>query len=197
MELLAKYGSDAQKKQWLEPLLKGEIRSAYVMTEPDTASSDATNISMTMTQDGEDFILNGSVSQPPCVREEKWLTVKKWWISSAGDPRCKLLIVIAKSDPDHPDKYRRHSMAIVPRHAQGVSVRRMLTVYGYDDAPFGHGQLTFSEVRVPSRDIILGVGRGFEIMQGRMGPGRIHHAMRCIGSVGSFPVVFRTMWDCA
>ncbi|OAG43811.1 acyl-CoA dehydrogenase [Fonsecaea monophora] len=165
MEILANYGTPEQKRRWLEPLLKGEIRSAYVMTEPNVASSDATNVRLSMARDGDHYVLNGS----------------KWWISSAGDPRCKIYIVIGKTNPSHPDKYKQQSMIIVPADTPGIKVTRLLSVYGFDDAPLGHGHLTFNNVRVPASNMLLGEGRGFEIMQGRMGPGRIHHAMRCIG----------------
>ncbi|KAG9246228.1 acyl-CoA dehydrogenase/oxidase [Calycina marina] len=166
MEVLAKYGTDEQKKQWLKPLMDGEIRSAFLMTEPDIASSDATNIKLSMVKDGNEWVLNGD----------------KWWSSGAGDPRCKVYIVMAKSDPGHKDVYQQQSVILVPANAPGITINRMLSVYGYDDAPHGHGHLTFKNVRVPANNIVLGPGRGFEIIQGRLGPGRIHHAMRSIGA---------------
>ncbi|KAF2176219.1 acyl-CoA dehydrogenase family member 11 [Zopfia rhizophila CBS 207.26] len=166
MEVLAKYGTEKQKKRWLQPLLNGEIRSCYVMTEPDVASSDATNVGLSIRRVGDSYVLNG----------------QKWWISGAGDPRCKLYIVLGKTNPNHPDKYKQQSIIIVPADASGITVKRMLSVYGYDDAPHGHAHLTFKDVRVPADNIVLGEGRGFEVMQGRMGPGRIHHAMRSIGA---------------
>ena len=165
MEVIARYGNEKHQEEWLQPLLDGKIRSAFSMTEPGTASSDATNMQASAVLDGDEYVING----------------EKWWTSGAGDPRCKILIFMCVTNPDNP-RHQRHSMILVPMETEGVEIIKMMHVFGYDDAPHGHAHMKFTNVRVPKENLLLGEGRGFEIAQGRLGPGRIHHCMRAIGA---------------
>jgi acyl-CoA dehydrogenase len=164
MEVIARYGNESHQEEWLKPLLDGEIRSAFAMTEPGVASSDATNMQATAVLDGDEYVING----------------EKWWTSGAGDPRCKILVFMAVTNPDAA-KHQRHSMMLVPMESEGIEIQKMMHVFGYDDAPHGHAHIKFNNVRIPKDNLLLGEGRGFEIAQGRLGPGRIHHCMRTIG----------------
>ena len=164
MEVIARYGNEKHQEEWLQPLLEGEIRSAFAMTEPGVGSSDATNMQATAVVDGDEYVING----------------EKWWTSGAGDPRCKILVFMAVTNPDAA-KHQRHSMMLVPMESEGIEIQKMLHVFGYDDAPHGHAHIKFKNVRIPKDNLLLGEGRGFEIAQGRLGPGRIHHCMRTIG----------------
>ena len=164
MEVIARYGNEKHQEQWLQPLLDGQIRSAFAMTEPGVGSSDATNMQATAVLDGDEYVING----------------EKWWTSGAGDPRCKILIFMAVTNPDAA-KHQRHSMMLVPMESEGIEIQKMMHVFGYDDAPHGHAHIKFNNVRIPKENLLLGEGRGFEIAQGRLGPGRIHHCMRTIG----------------
>ena len=164
MEVIARYGNEKHQEEWLQPLLDGEIRSAFAMTEPGVGSSDATNMQATAVLDGDEYVING----------------EKWWTSGAGDPRCKILVFMAVTNPDAA-KHQRHSMMLVPMESEGIEIQKMLHVFGYDDAPHGHAHIKFKNVRIPKDNLLLGEGRGFEIAQGRLGPGRIHHCMRTIG----------------
>lgn len=165
MEVIVRYGNEEHKEKWLKPLLNGEIRSAFLMTEPDVASSDATNVQMSMVRDGDEYVING----------------RKWWSSGAMDPRCKIAVVMGKTNPDAP-RHEQQSQFLVPLDTEGITIKRYLPVFGYDDAPHGHAEVEFKDVRVPSENLLLGEGKGFEIAQGRLGPGRIHHCMRTIGA---------------